>query len=97
MASWLDDHREQELATFRARFTDQQWEAFRTGHCWQCSEQTPPRVTGRQHGRVLCDPHTMTARHASVELLAEHGLGRVDLMATTVPSVVRSMDLSEVP
>lgn len=85
--TWLDDHRAQELRTFRALFTDQQWEAFRTGHCYRCLEQAPPVIRERRHGRVLCDPHTREVRQA----------GGWHPSATSVPSAVCSMDLSEVP
>lgn len=89
--AWLDDHRDQELRTFRARFTMQGWHAFREG---TCSHVTGENIGGdvlcrrsRRHGRVLCDRHTREVRQA----------GDWTPAATSVPSAVSSMDLSEVP
>lgn len=91
MTNWLDDHRAQELRTFRARFTDEQWAAFRNG---ACSHTT---VTGkgatllcldsRRHGRVLCDRHVREVRQG----------GEFHPHMTSVPTAVSSMDISEVP
>lgn len=85
--SWLDDHRAQELRTFRARFTDQQWDAFRSGACWRCLEQVPPVIRERRHGRVLCDQHVIEVRRG----------GEFHPHMTSVPTSVASMDSSEVP
>lgn len=84
--TWLNDHREQELRTFRARFDYQQWEAFRTGNCWRCLAASPPRITARTHGRILCAPHTIQGRVTSGG----------DPRALVVPSPLTDMDFSEI-
>jgi hypothetical protein len=86
--SWLDDHRAQELRTFRARFTDPQWQLFRAGYCSHPVDGGLCAVT-RRHGRVLCDQHTREVRQAT--------WGDWEPSATSVPSAVSSMDISEVP
>lgn len=88
--SWLDDHRAQELRTFRARFTDEEWVIFRTGGCcWVTSYGTVAGIVhcadSRRQGRIYCDEHTREAR------LSQGALG-----ALSVPTSVSSMDISEV-
>lgn len=86
--SWLDDHRQAALDAFRGGFTDQQWEAFRTGYCWQCLAQDPPRLTGRTHARILCGNHVRAARLADPT--------GADAL-TVVPFTVSAIDLTDVP
>jgi hypothetical protein len=89
---WLDDHRAQELRTFRARFTDEEWIMFRSGECGWLTEYGTGREVhcggSRRHGRIYCDAHTRQARETSSA--ATYG-------ALSVPSAVSSMDISEVP
>lgn len=93
--SWLDDHRAQELREFRARFTEEEWVAFREGRCsYAVSAMVGADgpadllcLRSRRHGRVLCDGHVTVVRQR----------GEFHPHMTSVPTAVSSMDISEVP
>lgn len=57
--AWLDDHNAEVLRNFRARFTYQAWQLFRTGQCsWQPAPPDTYCKRSRQQRHVYCQEHT---------------------------------------